>query len=1055
MDGVNFFLTFHLLILCSSTVLVPVKANNNETDLYALISFKSLISGDPLGMLSSWNNTLPHCQWTGVTCGRSHTDRVTALVLNSKELSGHISPSLANLTFLQKLSLSDNKLTGSIPDDLGRLSRLRFINFSINSLEGRIPSTLENCSNLKVLSLRNNNLGGTIPADLANCKKLTIVNLRKNVLVGAIPPEFGSLQQLTALTLGNNNLTGTIPPELGNLTNLQGLLLHFNTFKDSIPSSFGKLQSLESLYLYDNNISGKIPNSLYNISSIIDLELSTNQIHGTLPSDICKYFPDLQTLYLYENQLSGEIPISLPNCSFLSSIDIQHNSFTGTIPPSIGKLSYLYWLNAANNQFSAKIPNDWDFFNSLINCTDLQVLDLGDNQFEGTIPGSIANLSTSLYILALNSNPISGSIPRGVDKLTNLIALNLGQTLLRGPIPKEIGSLWKLQMLDLSASMMLSKIPSTFRNFTSMTKLYLQNNNLEGHIPPEISNMHVLELLNISNNKLIGEIPKEIMYLPSLSIGLFLSNNYLSGALPLEIGKMKNVMEVSLTNNNLSGEIPSTIEGCQLLQILHLNGNLFHGSIPPSMSNMKGLQELDLSNNNFSGGVPEFLAEMQLQKLNLSFNNFEGELPGKGVFRNISAINVSGNPKLCGGIPKLQLPKCNKNITERRYLSRRFVTSIILIATVLLFLLIILLLLISRYWGRRTQTNPQHTIDLKSQFNSVAYNELLRATNAFSLENIIGRGTFGVVYRAPISFDNVTTVVAVKVLNLEQHGACKSFLSECEALRNIRHRNVMKVLSVCSSIDHKGNNFKALVFEFMPNGSLDEWLHNLGTNRPFRSLNLIQMLNIAIDVAAGLDYLHNHGPHPIVHCDLKPSNVLLDANMTARIGDFGLARLLVEPHTLFSQSTASTVRIKGSIGYIPPEYGMGSQVSVEGDVYSYGILLFEMFTGLSPTDERFRDGFNLSKHVHAAFPEKIMDITDTKLLSVKDEGEMLYAIENVEDSLVSVISCGLMCSKESSKERITIKEVIKELLSSRDKLLRGHTTKRQIKQQANIGKHYV
>ncbi|KAJ3708020.1 hypothetical protein LUZ61_011725 [Rhynchospora tenuis] len=764
MDGVNFFLTFHLLILCSSTFLVPVKANTNETDLYALLSFKSLISGDPLGMLSSWNNTLPHCQWTGVMCGRRHTDRVTALVLNSKELSGHISPFLANLTFLQKLSLSDNKLTGSIPDDLGRLSRLQFINFSMNSLE------------------------------------------------------------------------------------------------------------------------------------------------------------------------------------------------------------------------------------------DLQVLDLGDNQFEGTIPGSIANLSTSLYILALNSNPISGSIPRGVDKLTNLIALNLGQTLLRGPIPKEIGNLGKLQMLDLSASMMSSKIPSTFGNFTGMTKLYLQNNNLEGHIPPEISNMHVLELLNISNNKLTGEIPKEIMYLPSLSIGLFLSNNYLSGALPLEIGKMKNVMEVSLTNNNLSGEIPSTIEGCQLLQILHLNGNLFHGPIPPSMSNIKGLQELDLSNNKFSGGVPEFLAEMQLQKLNLSFNNFEGELPEKGVFRNISAINVSGNPKLCGGIPKLQLPKCSKNITERRYLSRRFIATIILIATAFFFLLIALLLLTSCYWSRRTQTNPQHTIDLKYQFNSVSYNELLRATNAFSLENLIGRGTFGVVYRAPISFKNVTTVVAVKVLNLEQHGACKSFLSECEALRNVRHRNVMKVLNVCSSIDHQGNNFKALVFEFMPNGSLDAWLHNSGTNRPFRSLKLVQMLNIAIDVATGLDYLHKHGPHPIVHCDLKPSNVLLDANMTARIGDFGLARLLVEPHTLFSQSTASTAGIKGSIGYIPPEYGMGSQVSVEGDVYSYGILLFEMFTGLSPTDERFRDGFNICKHIEVAFPEKIMDITDTKLLSVNDEGEM-YAIENVEDIL--------------------------------------------------------
>jgi serine/threonine protein kinase len=123
---------------------------------------------------------------------------------------------------------------------------------------------------------------------------------------------------------------------------------------------------------------------------------------------------------------------------------------------------------------------------------------------------------------------------------------------------------------------------------------------------------------------------------------------------------------------------------------------------------------------------------------------------------------------------------------------------------------------------------------------------------------------------------------------------------------------------VCSSIDHRGNDFKALIFEFMPNGNLESWLHpNACMNRPFKSLSIIQRLNIAIDVAIALDYLCDHGPVPIVHCDLKPSNVLLDYEMTAHVGDFGLASL-VRSDTMTSQPVPSTSGIKGSIGYIPP-----------------------------------------------------------------------------------------------------------------------------------------
>ena len=123
------------------------------------------------------------------------------------------------------------------------------------------------------------------------------------------------------------------------------------------------------------------------------------------------------------------------------------------------------------------------------------------------------------------------------------------------------------------------------------------------------------------------------------------------------------------------------------------------------------------------------------------------------------------------------------------------------------------------------------------------------------------------------------------------------------------------------------------------------------------------------------------------------------------------------------------------ICYFFLEYGMGSQASVEGDVYSYGILLLEMFTGVSPTDERFRDGLSLHMHVEMAISDHVTEIIDHKLFPINDGGENENA-ENIHNSLVSVIRCGLLCSKLSPKERIGIKEVVKELNSARMKLLR-------------------
>lgn len=213
------------------------------------------------------------------------------------------------------------------------------------------------------------------------------------------------------------------------------------------------------------------------------------------------------------------------------------------------------------------------------------------------------------------------------------------------------------------------------------------------------------------------------------------------------------------------------------------------------------------------------------------------------------------------------------------------------------------------------KTSSFSTELLKGKPEMISYHELCLATENFSPQNLLGKGSFGTVYKGYLE-QGIS--IAVKVLNTEVAGSVRSFLAECEALRNVRHRNLVKLITSCSSIDCKHKEFLALVYEFLSNGSLDSWIHKHKLHDDGSGLNLLEILNIAIDVSSVLDYLHNGYDVPIVHCDLKPSNILLSEDMTAKVGDFGLARLLMEGENNQSSSITSSNVLKGSIGYVPP-----------------------------------------------------------------------------------------------------------------------------------------
>ncbi|XP_058109125.1 probable LRR receptor-like serine/threonine-protein kinase At3g47570 [Magnolia sinica] len=976
---------------------------SNETDLLALLKFKHLITDDPLHSLSSWNHTLHFCHWQGVTCGGPrHPQRVTALNLTGQNLVGSISPFIGNLTFLRRIDLRHNGFHGMIPEEIGRLFHLRY------------------------LSLANNTFTGEIPANLTHCLKLEVLGLYGNQLAGRIPTELGSLSKLTRLIVGHNSLAGSIPPSLGNLSSLTYLYLSYNSLEGSIPDDLCQLVSLECLSIGGTKLSGTIPPRLYNISSIIILNVAFNRLHGNLPPNIGLTLPNLQGLYAGGNQFTGPIPVSLSNASGLLFIELSNNSLSGSVPLNFGSLNGLIGLYLWGNELGIGKGRDLSFLDSLTNCSSLQVLELRQNHLSGMLPDSIANLSTQLTWLSFSSNRIFGSIPSGIQNLVGLTALDMGSNFLTSAIPIGVGKLNKLEVLSLDSNGLSGEIPPSLGNITRLYRLYLSENKLSGSIPSNLGNCKDLNLIYLHYNNFSGTLPKQLFSIPSL-IELQAKNNSFTN-LPHEASYLQALGTFNVSNNKLSGEIPSWLGNCLSLEYLGLDGNFFQGSIPSTFSTLKGLRYLDLSRNNLSGKIPRYLEKFALEYLNLSFNNFEGELPKQGVFGNASRVSVLGNSKLCGGIHELQLPPCSSQASKKRGISLASNVKFSIIGAVLGLISLSCFFTIL-YWVRKSRRKPFAVPFMEVPFMNVSYAEIFKATDDFSPANLIGTGSFGAVYKGIL--DRVGIMVAVKVFNLQRQGALRSFMAECDALRNIRHRNLVKILTCCSSIDFKGAAFKALVYEYMSNGSLEKWLHRQGHDQPRRNLKFTQRLNIAIDVASALDYLHNHCQTSIIHQDLKPSNILLDDDMIAHVGDFGLARFLSEV------AQSSSIGMKGSIGYIAPEYAMGGKASTQGDVYSYGILLLEMITGKGPTDDVFKDNLSLHHFAKLALAQRVMEIVDPQLLL--EEAEFIQGSENqinarnrMHNCLISMVKIGVLCSAESPSKRMQMRDVVAEMHTIKD-----------------------
>ncbi|KAM3762407.1 hypothetical protein ACB098_01G342900 [Castanea mollissima] len=988
-------------LLMQPCVLQLSQSSNNFTDQSALIAFKSQITFSPNDSVlagGNWSTTTNFCEWFGVSCSRRR-QRVTALNLSYVGLHGTISPHIANLSFLVSLDLENNSFIGFLPHEIGHLHRLRALVLSNNLLEGALPMNLcTQCPNLRGLYISTNEFSGKLTSQFNNCTELSDLSLSENKFDGSIPKDFGSLEKLEVLYLGGNNLTGNIPPIISNLSMLQEFGIEENNVKGGIPSELGRLQNLKILDFDLNDLTGTIPQYIFNITSLQELNLAENSLSGNLPLDTWISCPNLEILALDLNKISGHIPSYLSNTSSLFMVDFSGNFLSGHIPRNLGNLKNLKRLSLSRNQLTAEPGHqEHSFLLSLTNCRFLEVLDLSFNRLNITIPDAIGNFSLSLKALDASENQIKGQIPMGIGPLKNLYLLDLSRNNLTGNIPSTFKGLENLQSLFLDENLIEGSIPEQLCQLKNLGELSLSINNLSRSIPNCIGNLSVLQKFNISYNALTSSIPLNLWSLQNL-LFLDLSSNFLNGSLSPSMTKLRTIVVMDLSCNQITGNILSIIGAFESLSYLNMSKNSFQGNIPQSFGQLRGLERLDLSNNNLSGAIPKSLETLPyLKYLNLSFNKLSGEIPSTGPFANFTAESFLGNEALCGN-PIFGVPPCTSPTSLGSRVKQVLLKYIVpVIASIIIFAALVIMR------RRHPQCNMQipgfpttlPTIDHRM----ISYQELSRGTNNFCESNLLGTGGFGSVYKGILSDG---TIIAVKALNLQLEGAFKSFDTECKVLRAIRHRNLVKVISTCSNLE-----FRALVLQYMSNGSLEKWLYSHNN-----CLNLVQRVSIMVDVALALEYLHNGQSESVVHCDLKPSNILLDEDMVAHVSDFGIAKILA------LNKDATQTKTLGTLGYIAPEYGSKGRVSTKGDIYSYGIILLEIITRKKPTDEMFVGELAMRQWI-ASLPNR-MEVVDDGLLRIEDGRD----VTGMQTILLSILELGLRCSEESPDERPDIKDIV-------------------------------
>lgn len=315
------------------------------------------------------------------------------------------------------------------------------------------------------------------------------------------------------------------------------------------------------------------------------------------------------------------------------------------------------------------------------------------------------------------------------------------------------------------------------------------------------------------------------------------------------------------------------------------------------------------------------------------------------------------------------------------------------------------------------KSEPDYTSALLKRFDK---KDLEIATNFFSKDNIIGSSSLSTVYKGRLKD---AQHVAVKKLNLRQFSveSDKCFNREMKTLGKLKHRNLVKVIGYA----WESEKLKALVLEFMENGNLETVIHG-PSSIDGSSWSLHDRINVCFSIASGLVYLHMGYDFPIVHCDLKPSNILLDGDWEAHVSDFGTARILGF-HLQDGSNLSSQSAFEGTIGYMAPEFAYMQSVTTKVDVFSFGIIVMELLTKRRPTGLIGEDGQPITLHqlvetATAKGNNAILQISDPNLVS---------NVFGAEQILEELLKLALSCTHAVPEQRPNMNEVLSSLLKLR------------------------
>lgn len=494
-----------------------------------------------------------------------------------------------------------------------------------------------------------------------------------------------------------------------------------------------------------------------------------------------------------------------------------------------------------------------------------------------------------------------------------------------------------------------------------------------------------------------------------------------------------------MSGNNLEGEVPLAIYNMTNLEALDLHHNQLKGSIPSSLGNLSRIQYLDLSHNLFSGSIPASLGDLKsLKHFNLSFNNLSGVIPDIATIQHFGAPAFSNNPFLCGA--PLDTP-CSENGTrlspsppgKTKLLTVSAIVAIVAAAVILAG--VCLVTIVSIRARRRKRDDDQIMIVESTPLGSTESNVIIGKLVLFSKslpskyedweagtkalldkESLIGGGSIGTVYRT--DFEGGISIAVKKLETLGRIRNQEEFEHEIGRLGNIRHHNLVTFQGYYWS-----SSMQLILSEFVSNGNLYDNLHGLGypgtsTSRGNRKLDWSRRFQIALGTARALAYLHHDCRPPILHLNLKSSNILLDDKYEAKLSDYGLGKLLP------ILDNYGLTKFHNAVGYVAPELAQSFRQSEKCDVYSFGVILLELVTGRKPVESP-------TTNEVVVLCEYVRGLLETGSASNCFDRNLLGFAEN---ELIQVMKLGLICTSEDPLRRPSMAEIVQVLESIRNGL---------------------